>query len=496
MSGVGVGGALLMLLVAGAGTAVLIAGGLYVASGLVYIAYKGITGVGKAISRAYASSEAERRAKAAREFEAVSGELASIMAKRQKELTAMEEAADAKFNAAAETMEAGWRAVGADMTSAEVRMDEALVAMQDFFTARASALNTSFVQETREFERMTSEACSRLSEQVISQVEEDTKQMMAALDSAERTIEERDAEYMAYARRMYNEAKGLLAVLREQYDCGRFAAAELKMVEAALQSTETALASGLGREAAGHAASASQQAQILHIYAEQRTSQFNREKMLVEQAMATLRETVELSRNLEGDGSDKANLADWLAEGDASFWSEGRLDALWKQVAELQSKAEGFTYGGPTAALAIVHRAEELRLSLIREYSRTRMHVLSKESVLDLAGKLIAAHEEAGWTVEEDGAFLRDDCRNDLRIVFTKNGDERVVIIRNRFDPAVGAYTQQIVRFAEEAGEPDEESRRAEDELINEALSAQGVPEEMHVKCDMNTYGQQHLADS
>ena len=483
MSGTGIGEAVALLLY---GTGKLAA---YAIGGAAWLTYHGVKASAKLIHQAYVANEARRRRNAMEELHGVTSEMARISEIQLAEIEKLEMEADKAFEAAADEMERSWRRSMSLTEKAEVHMDEALDEMSEWFTAQEAALKASFEREIQKYSEETASACERISAQIIAQTTERSKKAMEALEGVEDTLKAREERYHTYASRILREAKDLLEIMQRTYDCETFAPGELSAAKSALEETEKQLKDGVFEAAAGNASIAAQNVQFLQLYAEQRTSQFAREKMLVEHALTDLAEAARASHDLMGDTASP-EIKEWLKEGDASFWSEKRLDSLWKKAEALHKKAEAFAYQGAVSSLALIHEVQELRLQIIREYNRTRLHVASRESVMELAEQLIDAHETVGWEMAEEATFLGGDCRNDVRLVFLKNGDMRIVLIHNDYDECAGVYTQQIIRFAEEAGEPDENVRHEEDELINQALSDQGVPENLQVHCDGSTFGQ------
>ena len=483
MSGTGIGEAVALLLY---GTGKLAA---YAIGGAAWLTYHGVKAGAKLIHEAYVANEARRRRNALEELQGVKSEMARVAEIQLEEIKKLELEADKSFEAAATEMENGWKRSASLTDKAELHIDDALDEMVEWFAAQEAALKTSFERETKKYSEATASACDKISAKIIAQTAERSKKAMEALEEAEDTLKSQEERYHTYASRTLMEAKELLEVLQRTYDCEKFAPGELAAAKAALEETEKQIKKDMFEAAAGNASIAAQNVQFLQLYAEQRTSQFAREKMLVEHAMAELAETVRASHDLAGS-STSPEIKEWLKEGDASFWSEKRLDSLWTKAEALQKKAETFAYQGTVSFQALVHEMQELRLQIIREYNRARLHVASRESVMELAQQMIKAHQTAGWEMAEDATFLGGDCRNDVRLVFCKNGDMRIVLIHSTYDKCAGVYTQQIIRFAEEAGQPDEKVRLEEDTLINQALSDQGVPASMQVHCDSSTFGQ------
>ncbi len=482
MSGTGVGNAVALLLY-GAGKIVI-----YGVGGTAWLAYHGVKASAKVIHQAYVANEARRRRNALEELRSVESGLARIAEHQLVEMEALETEMDKSFETATAEMEKGWERSLELTKKAEVHMDEALVGLHEWYDAQEKMLKTSFDRETRKYAEMTAAACERISARIMTETADRAREAMEALEGVEDTIRAKEERYRAYASRTVREAREMLEFLQRTYDCDTFAAGELVAAKSSLEEAEAQLEKGMMEAAAGSASIASQNVQFLQLYAEQRSSQFAREKMLVERTMSELAETARASHDLLGD-CDAPEIEAWLREGDASFWSEKRLDALWEKADGLARQAEQFSGHGTVSAMALIHAAQELRLQIIREYNRTRLHIASRENTMELAQQLMDAHETAGWTMTEDGTFLGGDCRNDVRLTFRKKNDLRVVMIHNAYDAEAGVYTQQLIRFAEEEGEPDEAARQAEDDLINQALSGQGVPESMQVHCDTSTLG-------
>lgn len=491
MSGEGIGEAVVGLM----GGAVVLVG--YGIAGAAWLTYHGVrgavklaVGAGKMIHSAYVANEERRRAKALEELKAIDGVMARSTESLLMEIRAAEEESEKLRAAEIKRMDAEWDATLTVLESKKDAAAEALLGLHEFHKKRAAELTASLTEATRDLDMKLDAACDAMCERTMKSMESAAAETRKKLEEAGLAIEERQARYMDYARRSLAEAESVIKWVEANYDCDGFAdiGVELVAAKSQLAALKEAIASGAAAGASSNAAMAVSAAQQLVIRAERCTTVFNRAKASVDEAVANLMEVVESSRILLPEGSPE-ELQDFVSEEmDAAFWSEGRLEKLWKEAQTLQARADAF--GPRDEAVGIVHRAQELRLQVMSEYTRTRMHVLGKNEVIQLAKKVIEGHAANGWELTEDPSYLGGDCRRDLRLRFEKNGDTRVVIVMNNYNAAIGLYEQQIMRFADEAGMPDEEERRREDEAINSSMSELGVDERLHVVCDSRTAGQ------
>lgn len=495
MSGEGIGEAVAMLVFAGGAVA------WYGLKGAAWLTYHGVRGAakltvaaGKAAHAAYVASEARRRAKALEELKAVEGAMARSTESLLEEISAAEEASEKLRAEAVRKMDEEWDASLAALESKGDHVAEAMVELREFHTKRASELTASLAKATKELEVKLDAECDAMCDRAVKRVTAEAAEAQKKLDEAEMSVEERKGRYLAYASSCLKQAEEILALVERNYECDKFhaVAAELVAVRASIAGLKEAIASGAASGASASGALVMGSVQALAVHAEQATRRFNRDKAEVDEATAKLMQTVEASHELLTEDTPEEVQEFISEEMDAAFWSEGRLEKLWQRAEKLAEKAASFDPRDD--ATIIAQEARELELELMSEYTRTRMHILGKNEVLKLARKIIESHAENGWEQSEDPAYLGGDCRRELRLAFEKDGDTRVVIVRNKYNPATGLYEQQIVRYADEAGMPDEASRRREDKAINESMSALGVDERLHVTCDNATAGQKRRA--
>lgn len=495
MSGEGIGEAIAMVAFAAGAVA------WYGLKGAAWLTYHGVKGAakltvsaGKAAHAAYVASEAKRRAKALDELKAVEGAMARSTESLLMEIRAAEEESEKLRAAEIRKMDEAW---DASLTALESRREDvaaALVELHEFHTKRASELTASLSAATEALDAKLDKECSAMCERTMRTVTKAATEMRKQLDEAEMSIEERKSRYMEHARSCLAQAEAMLALIERNYECEKFQAVEMQLVaaRAGIESLKESIASGAAAGASASGAVLLGTVQTLLVQAEQETMRFNRGKARVDEAVADLMKAVESSHVLMPD-EEAEELQEFVTEEmDAAFWSEGRLEKIWQQAEALQKKAEAFSAMDDASLLA--RRAQELRMALMQEYTRTRMLILGKNEVIQMAKKIIAGHAENGWEMSAEPSYLGGDCRRDLRLQFEKDGDTRVVIVMNKYNPATGLYEQQIMRYADEAGLPDEARRRREDEAINASMSAMGVDERLHVKCDLTTAGQKRQA--
>lgn len=443
---------------------------------------------------AHAEAERIRRDEAERELRAMDTDLARSAGAFMKEMQEAEKRMEAERLETVHKLDAEWDASIREVESKADKAPEALTALHDFHKKRTAELTASMAKATETMELKLKAECNAMCLRTTEKLNTAAAEMTHKIDEASATVEERNARYESYARKTLAEAESMLAWIRAHYDLDKLAAPELIETETLLEGVRSALAGGSVAAAAGNAGLAAGSVQNLHMQAERRTAAFARGKCRVAEAVAEMMDQVEASRELlhPGDPEELQELV--TEETDADFWSEGRLKKLWERAQELQAQAEAFDVKDDAAIMTL--HINEVQRALMSEYTRTRMMLLSRHDVLELAKKVIASHEENDWEMSRDPEYAAGDARRSLRLYFTKDGDERMVTIKSRYNPHTGLYEQQLVRHVEESGIPDEAKRRADDEAINRSLTEMGMPSSMKVTCKGETIGMhQSLSD-
>lgn len=437
----------------------------------------GASSAAAAIREAHAAAEEKRREEALAALKAMDGEMARSTESLMAEIRKAEATAEAEHKAAADAMDKRWADALAAMESKADHADEAMLALHEFHTKKAVELTDSMRAESAALESRLTTAVSDLSAKTAAAASASAKAALDAVEKAAATVEECNARYESYARQTLAEAEEMLAWLEKHYDCDTYAKAQLIAARAKVKATAADLADGAFKTAAGSAALAAAEVQMLYAYAEQRTSAFNRTKAALQATAAELMAAVEASHTLLDEG-DPEELAEFVtADYDANFWSEGRLQRLWEKAADLQARAESLTYGSGYSdeADAIAVELGQTRQALLSEYTRTRLHVVSRHHVIRFAQTTIESYEENGWEMVEAPSYTMDDPRSDLHLAFVRGGTRRDVFIHNIYDHATGTYKQQTIRHVEEEGTPDEAQRRSDSAEIDASMQRRGI---------------------
>lgn len=437
----------------------------------------GVSSASAAIREAHAAAEEKRREEALAELKAMDGAMARSTESLLADIRRAEAAAEKERAATAAAMDKRWASALAELEGKADHADEAMLALHEFHTKKAVELDETLRTETAALESRLTTAVSDLTAKTVAKVTATTQAAIEAVDKAAATIEERTARYEAYARQTLAEAEEMLAWLEKHYDCDTYAEAQLVSARAKIKSTQSSLASGAFKGAAGSAALAASEVQMLYACVEQRTSAFNRAKAELQAASAELMDIAEASRTLLEEG-DPEELAEFVTEEyDANFWSDGRLKMLWEDAAALQARAEALTYtrGYSDEADALALDLARARQALLSEYTRTRLHVVSRLNVIQFAQTTIESYQENGWEMVEAPSYTRDDPRSELHLAFVRGGTRRDVFVRNLYDQASGMYKQEILCHVEEDGIPDEEERREDRDATNASMKKRGV---------------------
>ena len=433
------------------------------------------------------AAEKRRHDEAMKELKEVEGSMARSTESLMKEMREVEKRMEMERRDAMRKLDAEWDASMKEIESKAAHAPEALLALTEFHRKRTAELTGSMAKATKEMELKMDKACREMSMRTEATLAAAGEEMARQIGDAELRAEEREARYASYARKTIAEAEALLSWVKAHYELEKFAFGELIETEGALASAKAALESGAAASASGNAAVLAGAVQHLQLQAERRTAAFARSKAMVAEAAAELMDQVEASRELVHEGDPEEMLALVTEETDADFWSEGRLKKLWARAEAAAKDAEELDVRDDADLLAI--RIGEIQRELMSEYTRTRLMLMSRHEVLELARKVIAAYEENNWVMSRDPEYAGGDARRSLRLYFVQDGDERMVTIKSSYNPRTGLYEQQLVRHVEESGMPDESKRRADDEAINKTMTELGVRDAMQVTCKGETVG-------
>lgn len=442
----------------------------------------------------HAAAEERRREDAMEALKAVDGDIARSAESFMKEIRTTETRMEEERRAELRRLDAEWDASMKAIESKAKSAPDALLALTDFHRKRSAELTASMAKASKDMELKLGAVCSDMGARTTATLTAAGEKMARMIGEAEIAAEERTARYTAFARTELKKAEDTLAWIKAYYDVDRFAPGELAAAEAMIAGVKGSLETGAVAAAASDAAMAIGMVQQLHVTVELCTSAFARSKARLAEAAAMMMDQAEASRVLLHPG-DPEELEEFVTdETDADFWSEGRLQKLWDRAEEARREAEDFDPRGDAELLAL--RIGEIQRELMSEYTRTRLMLMSRHEMLQMAKKIIEAHEENGWKISRDPEYVNGDARRSLRLYFVQEGDERMVTIKSRYNPRTGLYEQQLVRHVEEAGMPDEAKRRADDAAINETLTSLGVHDAMKVTCKGETIGmRQSLSD-
>lgn len=474
-----------------------ILGGLMLAGGAIFLAGKGAIAAGKGIYHAHQRAEAERLRKARAELEAVRGETGKLAAERLDLLKKTEEALAAEYLSAVDARERRLDAAQADLEGSKAKLEEVAARLPAFFERRQAEIEQAVEAEVTAFSKSLDKVCSKMMDDISVSMAEKQKSVMDQLDRASTELEARKLKYHDYALSTKLSVDALLAALERSYACGEVVPAELAAARQTAQQIDQLLRAGDEaslRAAAMMAGTYEERVLVLQVLAEQRTASAGHQKAVLQAKSEELKKMTEATADLKADCKD-GFMEEFFEDGkDAAFWSQGRLPALWAEAEELRKRAEKFSAQmGEEAAAILAAEMDRKNLEIQQEHARTRSFLLSRLYMGRMAGDIVESMEDQGWELAEDPAYQANeegepDPRMPVQLRFRRDDDEKTVIIYDEYDEEKHQYVQKVIRMANEAGQPDEEERHAEDAALSEAMNRRGH-KGFSLKCDQSTAG-------